>query len=354
MMARKFAAELLGTALLVLFGAGASTLVFGFRIFGSSYAAGLVAVALAFGLIYGALVYVIGPISGAHVNPAVSLGAFLGKRLTPVELAGYWIAQLVGAILGTLVLWWMLSTSPFYDKARVGLGANGYGANSFLRVGAGGAFLAEVVLTAVFVLVVLSLTRAGASLAVAGMGIGIALALANLVGIPFDGASINPARSFGPAIVAGGSVLSQLWLFLIAPLVGGLLAAGVHMLLYPAHVAARGAPAGPGFQQAGYGAPGGPSVGAAGTPTGMAGTLAGTAAGASSTASRAPGTTAGGPEGAYRPASGTMPGGPEEAGHPAPGTMQGQPEEAHQGSAADQVAASIRRLLTASRRHDGR
>lgn len=232
-MARKFAAELLGTALLVFFGAGAATLVFGFRIFGASYAAGLIAVALAFGLIYAALVYVIGPISGGHVNPAVTLGAFLGKRLTAAELGGYWAAQLVGAIFGTLVLWWMLSTSPFYNKARVGLGANGYGANSFLRIGAGGAFLVEVVLTGVFVLVVLSLTREGATVAVSGMGIGIALALANLIGIPFDGASINPARSFGPAVVAGGSVLSQLWLFLIAPLVGAVLAAGVHLLLYP-------------------------------------------------------------------------------------------------------------------------
>jgi len=232
-MARKFAAELLGTALLVLFGAGVATLVLGFRIFGSSLAAGIVAVALAFGLIYAALVYVIGPISGGHVNPAVTLGAYLARRITVIDLAGYWAAQLIGAILGTLVLWWMLSTSPFYSKSSIGLGANGYGSSSILHVSAGGAFLIEVVLTGVFVLVVLSLTREGATVAVSGMGIGIALALANLIGIPFDGASVNPARSFGPAIVAGGSALSQLWLFLIAPLAGAVLAAGLHMLFYP-------------------------------------------------------------------------------------------------------------------------
>jgi aquaporin Z len=230
---RKLAAELLGTALLVLFGAGAATLVFGFRIFGSSYAAGLVAVALAFGLIYAALVYVIGPISGAHVNPAVTLGAYLTRRINGFDLVSYWAAQLVGAILGTLLLWWMLTGSPLYSKSRIGLGANGYGASSLLHTGTGGAFLVEVVLTGVFVLVVLGLTREGATVAVSGMGIGTALALANLIGIPFDGASINPARSFGPAIITGGPALSQLWVFLVAPLVGALLAAGLHLSLAP-------------------------------------------------------------------------------------------------------------------------
>jgi aquaporin Z len=283
MMARKFAAELLGTAVLVFFGAGVAALVFGFRIFGASLAAGLIAVALAFGLIYAGLVYVIGPISGGHVNPAVTLGAYLSNRISPVELGVYWAAQLIGSIFGTLVLWWVLATSPYYSKSRIGLGANGYGANSLLRVGAGGAFLIEVVLTGVFVLVVLSLTREGATLAVAGVGIGIALAVANLIGIPFDGASVNPARSFGPAIVAGGSVLSQLWLFLIAPLIGAILATGVHLLLYPVPGGLQGAmdhalgrqpaqagmpPGGNGYgtgTQAGYagssGAPGEPGTG---------------------------------------------------------------------------------------------
>jgi aquaporin Z len=232
-MARKYAAELLGTALLVFFGAGVAALVFGFRIFGASLAAGLIAVALAFGLIYAGLVYVFGPISGGHLNPAVTLGAYLANRVTALELGAYWVAQLIGSIFGALVLWWCLSTSPFYNKARIGLGANGYGTNSLLRVGAGGAFLIEIVLTGMLVLVVLCLLREGASLAVAGTGIGTALAVANLIGIPFDGASVNPARSFGPAVVAGGPVLSQLWVFLFAPLVGAILATGVYLLLYP-------------------------------------------------------------------------------------------------------------------------
>jgi aquaporin Z len=232
-MGRKFAAEFLGTAMLVFFGAGVAALVLGFRIFGASLAAGVIAIALAFGLIYAGLVYVIGPISGGHVNPAVTLGAYLANRISVLEMVAYWVAQLIGSIMGTLVLWWVLSTSPFYSKSRIGLGANGYGANSLLHIGGGGAFLIEIVLTGVFVLVVLSLTREGATVAVSGMGIGIALALANLIGVPFDGASVNPARSFGPAIVSGGSVLSQLWLFLIAPLVGAILATGVHLMLYP-------------------------------------------------------------------------------------------------------------------------
>jgi aquaporin Z len=232
-MARKFAAEFVGTALLVFFGVGMAALVFGFRIFGSSLVGGVLAVAIMFGLIYAALVYVIGPISGGHVNPAVSLGAFLARRITVVDLIGYWVAQLAGGIAGAALVLWLLNTSPLYSKSREGLGTNGYGASSLLHVGAGGAFLAEVLLTTAFVLVVLSLTREGATTAVAGMGIGVALTLVNLIGILFDGCSVNPARSFGPAVFVGGAALSQLWVFLLAPLAGAILAAGIHLLFYP-------------------------------------------------------------------------------------------------------------------------
>ena len=232
-MARKFAAEFVGTALLVFFGVGMAALVFGFRIFGSSLVGGVLAVAIMFGLIYAALVYVIGPISGGHVNPAVSLGAFLARRITVIELIGYWVAQLAGAIAGAALVLWLLNTSPLYSKSREGLGTNGYGASSLLHVEAGGAFLAEVLLTTAFVLVVLSLTREGATTAVAGMGIGVALTLVNLIGILFDGCSVNPARSFGPAVLVGGAPLSQLWVFLVAPLSGAILATGIHLLFYP-------------------------------------------------------------------------------------------------------------------------
>jgi aquaporin Z len=232
-MARKYAAEFLGTMILVFFGAGVAALVLGFRIFGSSLAAGTIAVALAFGLTYAALVYVIGPISGAHVNPAVTLGAYIARRLTLIEAAGYWVAQLAGGIVGALLLWWMMRTSPFYAKPRIGLGANGYGTSSILHISGGGAFLVEVILTTFFVLVVLSLTREMTSLAVSGLGIGVALAVAVLIGVPFDGASVNPARSLGPAVVVGGAALSQVWVFLVAPMAGAVLAAALYLLVYP-------------------------------------------------------------------------------------------------------------------------
>jgi len=232
-MARKYAAEFLGTILLVFFGAGAATLIFGFRLFGTSVAAGILLVSLTFGLIYAALVYVTGPISGGHVNPAVTFGAYLSRRMGLIEALGYWVAQIAGGIVGALVLLWMMRTSPLYAKSSIGLGANGYGASSLLHVSGAGAFLVEVILTTFFVLVVLSLTREESSVAVSGMGIGIALALANLIGIAFDGASVNPARSLGPALVVGGSALSQVWVFLLAPMVGAILAAILHFLVHP-------------------------------------------------------------------------------------------------------------------------
>ena len=232
-MGRKYAAEFIGTILLVFFGAGAAALILGYKLFGSSLAAGILAVSLTFGLIYAALVYIAGPISGGHVNPAVTFGALLSGRIGIVAAAGYWVAQLAGGLVGALLLLWMMRSSPFYSKSSIGLGANGYGAQSILHVGAGGAFLVEVLLTTAFVLVVLSLTREEATVAVSGIGIGVALALANLIGIPFDGASVNPARSFGPAVLVGGAAFSQLWVFLLAPLVGALLAAILHFALYP-------------------------------------------------------------------------------------------------------------------------
>jgi aquaporin Z len=232
-MARKYTAELIGTGLLVFFGAGVATISFGFRAFGGSVAAGILLTGLTFGLVLLGLVAVIGPISGCHVNPAVTLGQFLAKRITPIDAVGYVIAQLIGALLGALLLLWVFHTSPFYIRSRIGLGANGYGSLSLLHASGGGAFLIEIIITAVFVLVVLSATRSKANVAIQGAVLGVALALVNIMGSAIDGASANPARSFGPAIVAGGPWLSQLWLFLIAPLVGAVLAAGVFMLFHP-------------------------------------------------------------------------------------------------------------------------
>ena len=127
-MMRKFAAELLGTGLLVFFGVGVATLMFGFKFDGGSVAAGVVATALAFGLVLLALAYTLGPISGCHVNPAVTLGALLAGRLPLVEAVGYWVAQFVGGILGALLLWGMFNTSPLYSTSKTGLGTDGWGA----------------------------------------------------------------------------------------------------------------------------------------------------------------------------------------------------------------------------------
>ena len=232
-MARKYTAELIGTALLVFFGAGMTTITFGFHAFGSSVAAGISLTGLTFGLVLMALVALIGPVSGCHVNPAVTIGQYLAKRITPIDAIGYIISQLVGGLLGALLLLWVLHSSPFYVRPRIGIGANGYGALSLLHASGGGAFLTEIIVTAVFVLVVLSATRARANVAIQGAVFGVALALVIMLGIPIDGGSANPARSFGPAIVAGGPWLSQLWLFLVAPVVGAVLAAGVFMLFHP-------------------------------------------------------------------------------------------------------------------------
>jgi aquaporin Z len=244
-LARKAAAEFLGTALLVFFGAGVATVMFGFRAFGTSIAAGVLTTALAFGLVLIALVALLGPISGSHVNPAVTLGAFLTRRISIVDAVAYWVAQLVGGIIGALLLLWVMHSSPFYTRSRIGLGANGWGKLSLLHASAGGAFLIEVIITAVFVLVVLSATSKEASAPLAGVVIGLALAVVNLVAIPVDGASVNPARSLGPAVVIGGTAVRQVWLFLLAPLVGAVLAAGVHLLFHPPPADEGTRPAGP-------------------------------------------------------------------------------------------------------------
>jgi aquaporin Z len=210
-----------------------ATLSFGFKFDGGSVAAGVVATALAFGLVLLALAYVLGPVSGCHVNPAVTLGALLSRRIQPVEAVGYWVAQIAGGILGALLLWGLFSTSPLYSRSATGLGTNGWGPASDVHIGAGGAFLAEVVLTALFVFVILGVTSKIGNAATAGMVIGLSLTVVHLIGIPLTGTSVNPARSLGPALIVGGRALSQVWLFIVAPLVGGVIAAGLHWLVFP-------------------------------------------------------------------------------------------------------------------------
>jgi aquaporin Z len=237
-MIRKFAVEFLGTAILVFVAVGVATLMFGFKFDGGSVAAGVVATALAFGLTLLALVYLIGPISGSHVNPAVTAGALLAGRIPLLEAVGYWIAQFAGGIVGALVLWGTFATSPLYSRTSTGLGTDGYGSKSLIHIGVGGAFISEVIMTAIFVFVVLRVTSATANAATAAIAIGLTLTVVHLLGIPVTGTSVNPARSLGPALVVGGTALSQVWLFIVAPLVGGVLAAGLHQLLYRGEEAA--------------------------------------------------------------------------------------------------------------------
>jgi aquaporin Z len=218
-MTKKLGAELLGTALLVFFGVGVATLSFGFDATGPSLSAGVVATALTFGLVLMGLAYSIGPISG---------------RMSLDEAAGYWIAQFVGGILGALALWGTFSTSPFYSRTRTGLGTDGWGSASILHIGMGGAFIAEVVLTTLFVFVILAVTHKSAigNAPTAGLVIGLTLTVVHLIGIPITGTSVNPARALGPALVVGGTALKQVWLFILAPLVGGVIAALLHVAFY--------------------------------------------------------------------------------------------------------------------------
>lgn len=238
---RKLVAEAFGTAVLVLVGVGVATLSFGFKLAGGSMSAGVVATALAFGAVLLALAYVLGPLSGCHVNPAVTMGFVVSGRMSLREAAGYWVAQFVGGILGALVLWGIVSGSPSYTRSKVGLGVDGWGHKaSMIGIGAGGAFVTEVALTLVFVVVVLVATSRVGSPGFAGLAIGLALTAVHLVGIPLTGTSVNPARSLGPAIIVAGTALSQVWLFIIAPLLGGAIAALLYRYLIPAEPA--GAP----------------------------------------------------------------------------------------------------------------
>ena len=182
------------------------------------------AIALAFGLTIVAGAYAIGHISGCHVNPAVSLGVFMAGRMDAKDFGGYVIAQIIGAFAGTGLLQFIVSSS----NTLKGLGANGYGTASAVGLNMGGAFVVETFLTFVFVLVILGVTSSEKTSSIAGIVIGATLTMVHLIGIPLTGTSVNPARSLSPAVFLGGEALSQVWLFIVAPLVGAAIAAIVH------------------------------------------------------------------------------------------------------------------------------
>ncbi len=206
----KFFAEFVGTLILVLFGCGAAVLA-------GEYV-GQLGVALAFGFAIVALAYGLGPISGGHVNPAVSLGAWIAGRMSARDMLLYWLAQALGAVAGAALVGTI--SGGFYV-----LGQNGWGPGFLGEYALPAAFLFEVVMTALFVAVILGATGAGAPVGFAGLAIGVTLAAIHIVGIQVTGVSVNPARSFGPAVLAGGQALAQLWLFIVAPMLGAAIGA---------------------------------------------------------------------------------------------------------------------------------
>ena len=213
---RKYIAEAIGTAVLVFMGCGSAVFL------GCDAAGGHLAVALAFGLSIVAMAYVIGGVSGCHINPAVTLAAFIDKRIGGADFCAYVISQVIGAIAGAALLK-LVSGLAGVDHTG-GLGSN-------LAAGAGGpggAFLVEVILTFIFVLTILGVTADSSKGSVAGIVIGLCLTFVHIVGIPLTGTSVNPARSIGPALFSGGRALADLWIFILAPLAGAVLAALVY------------------------------------------------------------------------------------------------------------------------------
>jgi len=222
---KRMAAEAVGTFVLVFGGVGSAVI--------AGHEIGNVGIAFAFGLSLLAMAYAVGPISGCHINPAVTLGLLLRGRIELPEAARYWVAQIVGAIIAAGVLLAIVAgRKGGYSASAEGLGANGYGAHSPGGYPWGSAFAIEVVLTAFLIFTVLAATDRIAETAFAGIPIGLVLVLIHLVGIPVTNLSVNPARSIGPAVFVGGWALTQLWLFIVAPLVGAVLGAAVHRVLF--------------------------------------------------------------------------------------------------------------------------
>ncbi|WP_210484263.1 MIP family channel protein [Microvirga antarctica] len=217
----KLFAEAFGTAMLVLLGCG-SVAIAGY---GAGFPIGMLPVALAFGLSVMAMIYTIGPISGCHINPAVTLGLLAAGRLPVSQAIGYIVAQFIGGAIGAFILYAIVSGKlAGYDLATSGLGQNGWGADYLGGYGTAAAFLVEVIATFIFVFAILRVTSGDHFGAIAGLVVGLTLVLIHIVFINVTGVSVNPARSLGPALVVGGKALGQMWLFILAPAIGGVLA----------------------------------------------------------------------------------------------------------------------------------
>lgn len=214
---KSYIAEAIGTFTLVFFGVGSAVLAGG--------DIGFVGISFAFGISVVAMAYSIGHISGAHLNPAVSIGALVAGRMSMGDFIGYCVGQIAGAILAAFVIY-LIATGKLagHDVATAGLGQNGWGAGYNGEFGMTSALIFEIVATALFITVILGVTQDGtATTGFAGLAIGLTLVMIHLVGISITGTSVNPARSIGPALFVGGDALSQLWLFIVGPLIGGVI-----------------------------------------------------------------------------------------------------------------------------------
>jgi aquaporin Z len=228
MMIKKLAAEFVGTAWLVLGGCGSAVLAAAFPHLGI----GFVGVSLAFGLTVLTMAYAIGHVSGCHLNPAVSVGLWAGGRFKAAELPGYVIAQVLGGIAGAGALYLIASGHPGFDLAG-GFASNGYGAHSPGGYSLAACLVCEVLMTFAFIFVIMGATHGNAPRGFAPLAIGLCLTLIHLISIPVTNTSVNPARSTGPALFVGGWALQQLWLFWLAPLVGGAAGGAAYRWLSP-------------------------------------------------------------------------------------------------------------------------
>ncbi|HNR15122.1 MAG TPA: aquaporin Z [Chitinophagaceae bacterium] len=220
---RKLLAELIGTFSLVLFGCGAAV-ISGISVTGPS-GIGLLGISFAFGLAVVVMAYAIGGISGCHINPAITISMLVAGKIKAGEAVQYIIGQLTGAVLASGVLYLIQKGSPGFIMGEWALGSNGWGEGYLGGYNMTSAFITEAVLTFLFLIVIFGTTSKWGNGTMAGLAIGLTLVLIHLVAIPVTGTSVNPARSFGPAVFAQGKALTQLWLFIVAPIVGGIAAA---------------------------------------------------------------------------------------------------------------------------------
>ncbi len=214
---KKYILECIGTIVLVLFGCGTAVIT-----------GDVVATSLAFGLAIVAMAHAIGPVSGCHINPAVSLAMLITGKLSKKDFVCYVLSQIIGGIIGAGILYAILKSS---NLGVANLGTNGYAANSGVGLTLLSAILVEVILTFVFIYTILGVTNDKSKGNVAGLVIGLTLAFVHLIGIKLTGTSVNPARSLGPALFAGGEALKQVWVFIVAPLLGSVLASVAYMTL---------------------------------------------------------------------------------------------------------------------------